>query len=100
MMLIPNLMIPLDSLEKKRTSFACQNRKSVVLSLDNTSGHYSEEVALLHEVVVKLRAPREHTRDNHSTIVFRGPLIGPPLCRETPVSRTADVSFFPFGRET
>ena len=33
----------------------------------------------------------------HSSIVLRGlrgPFIFPPLCRETPVSRTADVSFF------
>ena len=27
-----------------------------------------------------------------------GPLIGPPLCRETPVSRTANVGFFQSGQ--
>ena len=34
--------------------------------------------------------------DHHSTIVLRGlrgPSIGTPLCRESPVSRTADVIF-------
>ena len=38
---------------------------------------------------------------HHSTIILRdlrGPLIGPPLCRETWVSRTANVSFSRLGR--
>ena len=37
----------------------------------------------------------------HSTIVLRdlrGPLIGSPLYRETPISRTANVSFFPISK--
>ena len=44
----------------------------------------------------QLRTPPENPSDHHSTMVLRvnrGPLIGPPLCREPPVSWTADVNF-------
>ena len=62
------------------------------LDWENNSDQKLQSLGIMGD---QLSAPW-NTSYHHSTIVLRslrGQLIGPPLCRETPVSRTADVFF-------
>ena len=79
---------------------SCRLRPQTLLSLFSGLGkRHRSDVALSERL-----APLAITGHNsvvpwnhlgyHSTIVLRGPSIAIPLCREEPVSQTADLSFF------